>query len=272
MSDRPTEIPLPGGIANRGLVVRAGQTVRRPQRTTSGAAHALLQHLEEVGFDGAPRFLGTDFRGREVLSYITGEAITPPYPAWALTESALRSVAQLLRRYHEAVAGFNVRAHRWPPSPPAPYDGELICQNDPNLDNVIFRRGRAVALIDFDLASPGSFVWDLAAAVRLWSPLRSDMYITDSRRGRTLDRLRAFVDAYGAEVDADFLITAVRLNHDWLYTLVEDGAHEGNPGFADYWREAEVRVTATRTWYAGHHEQLVRALSRPSPQGGCSDH
>jgi hypothetical protein len=261
VSDRSNEIPLLGGIANRGLVVRSGQTVRRPQRSTSTATHALLRHLEEVGFDGAPRFLGTDAQGREVLSYITGEAITPPYPAWALTESALRSVAQLLRRYHEAVAGFDIRAHRWPPSPPAPYDGELICQNDPNLDNVIFRRGRAVALIDFDLASPGSFVWDLAAAVRLWSPLRSDTYITDSRRGRTLTRLRTFVNAYGAEVDADLLVTAVRLNHDWLYALIEEGAHQGNPGFADYWRDSSTRVAATRDWYAAHHERLVRALS-----------
>jgi hypothetical protein len=71
--DRPTEIPLLGGIANRGLVVGSGQTVRRPQRATSAEAHALLRQLEEVGFDGAPRFLGTDARGREVLSYITGQ-------------------------------------------------------------------------------------------------------------------------------------------------------------------------------------------------------
>src|SRR6478752_1949254 len=69
-------------MANRGLVVRSGQTVRRPQRPNSDAIHALLGHLEEAGFDGAPRFLGTDVRGREVLSYIPGEAVTPPYAAW----------------------------------------------------------------------------------------------------------------------------------------------------------------------------------------------
>jgi hypothetical protein len=87
------EVPLDGGFANRGLVVRVGDTVRRPQRTTSAAAHALLQHLQDVSFDGAPRFLGVDSRGREVLSYIPGEAVTPPYPAWALTDAALVSVA-----------------------------------------------------------------------------------------------------------------------------------------------------------------------------------
>jgi len=31
---------------------------------------ARLRHLEAVGFTGAPRFLGIDAAGREVLSYI----------------------------------------------------------------------------------------------------------------------------------------------------------------------------------------------------------
>jgi hypothetical protein len=101
------EVPLYGGFANRGLVVRVGDTVRRPQRTTSAATHALLQHLQGVSFDGAPRFLGVDSKGREVLSFIPGDAVTPPYPAWALTDPALVSVAELLRRYHAAVATFD---------------------------------------------------------------------------------------------------------------------------------------------------------------------
>ena len=57
--DETPEVPLTGGT-NRGLVVRSGQTVRRPQRPNSDAIHALLGHLEEAGFDGAPRFLGTE--------------------------------------------------------------------------------------------------------------------------------------------------------------------------------------------------------------------
>ena len=52
MPDRLDEIPLIGGTANRGMVVRRGDTVRRPLRPTSTAVHALLQYLAEVGFDG----------------------------------------------------------------------------------------------------------------------------------------------------------------------------------------------------------------------------
>ena len=99
------EIPLLGGTANRGRVHRVRDTVRRPLRPTSAATHALLRHLEEVGFDGAPRVLGIDEAGREVLSYVPGEAVTAPAPGWGLTDAALDSVGRLLRRFHDAVAG-----------------------------------------------------------------------------------------------------------------------------------------------------------------------
>ena len=150
MPDRLTEIPLHGGTANRGLVVRQGDTVRRPLRPTSSATHALLTTWPGVGFDGAPRLLGIDDQGREVLTFIPGEAVTPPYPAWALTDEVLRSVAataaplprggRRIRRHRARLAGV---------APPA-FDEGLACHNDLNLDNVIFRDGRAVALIDFD--------------------------------------------------------------------------------------------------------------------------
>ena len=229
------EVPLEGGVANRGLVVRVGDTVRRPQRVTGPATHALLRHLEDCGFDGAPRFLGVDEKGREVLSYLPGQAVTAPFPAWALSDDALRSVARLLRRYHEAVATLDPRPHRWPASPPAPYARSLVSHNDPNLDNVVFRDHRAVAFIDFDLASPGSAIWDVAAAARLWSPLRADGDISDTRRGRALPRFRTFVDSYGSEeLDPERLVDAVLLNHDWLYDIVRVGAEQGNRGFVDY--------------------------------------
>lgn len=256
------ETPLHGGTANRGLVVRVGDTVRRPVRPTSEATHALLGHLREVGFDGAPRFLGIDDLGREVMSYIAGEAITPPYPAWALTEETLSNVAALLRRYHDAAEGFDPSPYVWPGSPPPPYGGGLVSHNDTNLDNVVFREHRAVALIDFDLASPGSRLWDLATTARLWSPLRPDEDVDDLRRGQTLRRFRFFVDAYGlSEGDPETLVDAVRHNHDWLYSIVRTGAEEGNPGFADYWGQASARVARTHRWLADNHQLLVDALT-----------
>ena len=256
-----TEVLLVGGTANRGQVVRVGDTVRRPQRPTSPATHALLRHLANVGFAGAPRFLGVDELRREVLSYVPGTAITPPYPPWALTDEALVSVAHLLRAYHEAVSTFDPSRYAWPASPPPSFTGELISHNDPNLDNIVFREGRAVALIDFDLASPGCRVWDVACAARLWAPLRPESYVDDTRRGRTLSRLRLFADSYGLDRgNRERLVPAVVENHKWCYDIVGTAAALGHAGFFEYWTGAMERAERTRRWYFDNVDILRSAL------------
>ena len=260
--EREPEVLLAGGIANRGRVMRVGDTVRRPQRATSPATQALLRHLADVGFPGAPRFLGIDEQGREVLSYVHGTAVMPPYSSWSLTDSALVSVAVLLRDYHQAVTTFDPTPYAWPPSPPTEFAGELVSHNDVNLDNVVFRDGCAVALIDFDLASPGSRVWDVACAARLWAPLRPDQYIDDVRRGRALDRFRLFVDTYGVtDTDRHRLLTAVLQNHEWCYDVVGTAAASGHAGFSEYWAGGAMqRAEATRQWYLDNQERLRAVL------------
>ena len=150
------EVELTGGTANQGLVVRVGDTVRRPWRPTTPATHALLRHLEQVGFDGAPRLLGVDDQGREVLTYLPGEAVAPPYPAWALSRPALESVARLLRRYHDAVESFDGSAHTWQLPVPPRFTTGLVSHNDPNLDNIVFRDGVAAATSHTRDPGPGN--------------------------------------------------------------------------------------------------------------------
>jgi hypothetical protein len=263
---------LHGGTANRGLVVRVGDTVRRPLRRTSPATHALLRHLADVGFEGAPRFLGVDDRGREVLTFLPGTPVVPPYPDWALTDGALASVAHLLRAYHRAVSTFDPSPYRWPPSPPGAYTEGLVGHNDLNLDNVVFRGGRAVALIDFDLAAPGSRLWDVACAARLWVPLRPDDTVDDARRGRALARLRLFVDSYGVPApDRPRLVDAVGANHAWFRELIRIHAEEGHAVFAEHQNPAErERARRFRAWFADHERALRAALDDP-PSNPC-DH
>ncbi len=257
-----TETQLHGGTANRGLVVRIGDTVRRPARPSSPAVHALLDHLERVGFDGAPRFLGIDDDGREVLSYIPGETVILPYPPWSMTDAALTSVAGLLRRYHQAVAGFDPSGHDWVEPVPAAYTTGIVSHNDPNLDNVVFRDGEAVALIDFDLAGPGSVLWDVATAVRLWAPLRPQADIADSRRGRALGRMRHFADAYGlAGKERDRLVDAVAANHVWCMDYVRRGAENGHEWFRRRWIGGEAQLTdRTNAWLRTYDATLRAAL------------
>ncbi|PWU45424.1 hypothetical protein DLJ46_21535 [Micromonospora globispora] len=51
-------------------VVRVGDTVRRTPPANADFVAALLRHLERVGAGLAPRYLGTDERGRQVLSHL----------------------------------------------------------------------------------------------------------------------------------------------------------------------------------------------------------
>jgi hypothetical protein len=245
------EVVLAGGTTNVGRVMRVGDTVRRPRRPTSEATEALLEHLEQAGFSGAPRYLGSDERGREVLSYIPGEAPIPPYPEWAFTDATLASVAKLLRRYHDAVSSFDPSDYDWPHPIPERFRHDLVSHNDPNLDNVIFAGGCAVALIDFDLASPGSAAWDLACAARLWVPLR-DQRDAPAGPDRSLARLALFADAYGASEDqrAD-LVEAIVECHRWCYTVVAAAAAQGHPVFSPQWTNGG-QALAERT----HHRLL----------------
>jgi hypothetical protein len=119
--------------------VRVGDTVRRPVGPRSDFVHELLLFLERAGFDGAPRFLGLDERGREVLSFLPGE----PLPGTAnLTDGQIVSAAGLLRRYHDAAVPFAG-------------DAETVVHGDPGPWNVLWLGEGAAALVDFDEARPG---------------------------------------------------------------------------------------------------------------------
>ena len=120
---------------------------------------------------------------RTLASASGNSASVPPLPEDKLTERALISVAELLRRYHQAVASFDPAGYGWPRPVPARFAGPLVSHNEVHPANVIFRGGRAVALIDFDLAGPGSPARDLAAAARHWTPLYDEELRHHHRRG-----------------------------------------------------------------------------------------
>jgi hypothetical protein len=105
---------LVGSTDPRHPPVRVGDTVRRPAGASRAAIRDLLLHLESVGFDGAPRHLGRDDQGREVLTWIDGDVPLRPYPAWAMTDRALADLGGLVRRLHEATATFPGTTTDWP--------------------------------------------------------------------------------------------------------------------------------------------------------------
>lgn len=211
------ELPLAGG--NLSTVVRVGDTVRRPLRPWSGAVHGLLRHLEARGFDGAPRFLGIDERGREILSFIAGEVGAYPLPASMWSDAALVGTVRLLRRLHDATRDFvTPPGATWQFVYPDATRHEVICHNDVAPYNTVFAEGQPRALIDFDTAGPGPRIWDVAYAAFTFVPLASFVPGSDGRvvayastqhaaeRGRRLQLLKS---AYGLPLE-DLLPTVAR--------------------------------------------------------------
>jgi Phosphotransferase enzyme family len=250
-------LPLCGGTANRGRVVRVGDTVLRPTAPCWPATHALLGHLAAAGFHGAPVVLAAG-PVTETLTYIAGHAAVLPLTADMQTDDALASVADLLRRYHRAAASFDPAGHAWPRPVPARYRTGLVSHNDVHPANVVFRDGRAVALIDFDLAGPGGAAWDFAAAARSFVPLLDEADVTDSRQGRALDRFRVFLAASGlSRAERLAVAEAVLANHDWTYAIVTEAAAAGHAGFADHWRAVAPAAGRARRWCELHQSALL---------------
>jgi Ser/Thr protein kinase RdoA (MazF antagonist) len=179
--------------------VRVGATVRRPTGPWTPTIHALLQHLEAVGFDGAPRVLGMDDHGREILELIPGAMAWPEMGALR-TDDGLARAARLLRRYHEAVADFVVPVDaQWQLPDMAPDcepfvddEGVIVCHNDCAAWNLVMGDDRW-AFIDWDVAGPRPRLWDVAYAIR-------GMVLID-RPVDVSHRLEVFCNAYGVRED-----------------------------------------------------------------------
>jgi Phosphotransferase enzyme family len=259
------EEPLEGGIANAGRVVRVGPHVLRPSTPHSGSIHALLRAVRHTGFEGAPLPVGIDEDGRERLVFIDGEVPVAPYPDWSQSDIALASIAKLLRGLHDTARGFDPRRLTWDDSLADPAGGTLVCHNDVCPENVVFRDGIAVALLDFEFAAPGRPVYDLAHLARLCVPIEDDF--DQARLGwRPADRparLRLVADAYGLDGDGRTeLLTAMNDAIDRLEAAVRRSVDAGDPNSVEMWNRTggSERYDRRRRWWTAHHDQFAAAL------------
>ncbi|NYI08327.1 phosphotransferase [Allostreptomyces psammosilenae] len=257
---------LSGGMANAGAVFRRGGLVDRPAPRNAPALHAHLTALRRRGFDAAPTPVRLTDDGREHLTFLPGEVALPPFPAWALTTAALESVGALLRRLHEAGAAVPVDASvDWPRELADPEGGTVLCHNDVCPENVVFRDGRAAALIDFDLAAPGRPIWDVAMTARYWVPMldptSAALAYPDGLDAPS--RLRILADGYGlstrerAELPG-VIEQATEAGRAFVARRVADGdpvylrAMAANGGWE--------RWDRMQAWLATHRDGFVEAL------------
>jgi len=268
------EIPLAGGDVTEGLV-RVGNTVRRPVGPHSPLVHALLAHLESAGFAGAPRFLGIDGSGREVLSYIDGEVAGRPRPPWIADETRLASVGRLVRAYDDAAASFAPATDVLPGTAPAepagippapPYPPELFGHADITPENVVFRDGLAFALIDFDFARPVTRAHEMFNAMMWWAPLFDPRDVDPLLREVDVPRrARILADAYGLSgTDRERVIEVGLLLTRRGWHMMKHRAQTLGGGWQRMWDEGVGDVIKRReAWLDRHAATLTAALTAP---------
>ncbi len=250
MADREEEIPLAGGNVNAG-VVRVGDTVRRRTDRQSPSVHRLLRHLEAQGFRAAPRFLGIDDAGREMLSYLPGETDFPRH-LWT-SDRALLAAAEMLRGFQAALASFaRDEADHWAYCYPDASRCDTLCHNDFAPYNMVFADGVPVGILDFDLAGPGPALRDTAYLAYWLAPLSfasDDLAVHAWRElAEGCPRLRMLCDILGVRTGGALLDMVSEVLHhmgsaDAAAAMIgaEAARKLGDGGhFAHWQREAEA--------------------------------
>lgn len=224
---------LTGG--NSTVVHRVGETVRRTPGAWTPRVHQLLSTLRAAGLTEVPEPFGLDESGREVLSYLPGTVAHYPLPDWLWSSAVLHQSAGLLRRVHDASLplislrdGWQMRTH---------HPVEVICHNDVAPYNMVFTDGDVSGLIDFDSASPGPRIWDLAYLAYRLVPFGSDAGAVATNDGLAIERAHALIAAYG--LDQGFtlkeLVTVMVARLVELAEYTEQRAHDtGDTDFHDH--------------------------------------
>lgn len=226
----PTEeMPLTGGKQTAGLV-RVAMTVRRPAHSRSTYVQELLRHLERVGFQGAPRALGFDSRGREIVSFVSGDV--PSALPYHLSDDQLTRATELVRDFHEATVSSPLRGEQ-----------EVVCHGDLGPHNTVFRNGVPVAIIDWDDdVRPGRRADDFAHAVWCFADV-TEAGVPVSEQAR---RVQVMCRSYPG-MTAEIVVGELR---ERFQRARDEHARAG--------RDGGVRVfDGLLTWMADHAEALV---------------
>jgi hypothetical protein len=174
------------------------------------------------------------------------------------TPEALVAAATLLRTFHHATVLWSPPAAAWQFQVGAPRSGPVICHNDVGPYNAIYRSGRPVAFIDWDLAAPGPREWDVAYALWRFVPLYEDAAC--ARLGWPVvprgPRIAAFLDAYGLDRPDDLFDTVLH-RMDVTRHTISTWADAGIAGYVGLRREGRLtEITdnmryverSSRTW------------------------
>ena len=224
-------------------VVRIENTVRRSVGPNSNFSHALLKLLEEKGFGHAPRFLGIDEKGREILTFMEGEV---HHGEMNWTDDQLIKVVQMLKDFHDATAGSELTE-----------GSEVVCHNDIAPWNTVLENDEPIAFIDFDDVSPGNRADDLAYLI--WTFLELGSEVPGSVQAKKIQRIS---DAYGFS-DKRRLIDAILEQQDKILGKREELAKNAPDQEAREFSASRLDIIRSEMeWVKANRNILERATMR----------
>ncbi|WP_084075369.1 phosphotransferase [Demequina sp. NBRC 110052] len=222
----------------------------------TGALHALLMHLESVGFRGAPRSFGWDDAGRHLVEYVPGiRADSGRAPDRALDPTR---IGAFLRDMHDALESFEPPADaQWFAGLPAPGD-DLIVHQDIAPSNIVIREDGSLVAIDWDAAAPGTRLWDLAHAAHSFAPL----YSADTDLADAAGRLRALIDGYRLDAAGrEELLPLLAMRSERMYEYLADMVGTGESPWIELWDRGVGAVWhRDAVWIRAHEADWRRAL------------
>ena len=263
MSPPSTEIPLEGAVG----AVRVGDTVRKEAGSWTPTIQALLGFLVDHGFLLAPAPLGTDERGREVMSFLPGRSADRPWPPVLLRLDGVEQLARTLGRYHDLVRGFDPGPDaRWRAGARPVRPGEVVCHGDFGAWNTLWDGGRLVGVVDWDMAEPAMPIVDVAFLAIHTVPLRADAKARHAGFTGTVpraERLAALCDAYGGVTPDEVLAAATVFHERDRRRTIEWGA-EGREPWSTFLAGGEVAtIDDDARWLRDNGANVVRGLGPP---------
>jgi len=251
------EEPLAGGNLNPA-VAKVGANVHRTAGPWTPAVHQLLDHLAAAKYP-APRVVGVDDSGREILTFVPGRCVEPDYMDLVGTDDAMRRVGALIADYHLAQESFVApQDAQWREEGRDPSgSSQIIAHNDLAPWNLIVDNDEWT-FIDWDLAAPGRKMWDLAWALHSFVGLWPDSTLTSEQ---IASRIAAFCDgAHLRNQDIPALLDVVIERTSDHAAMLRRRAAAGEEvfiamvaeGHADVWESGCTFVRSQRTTWLKH--------------------
>jgi hypothetical protein len=250
-----SEIPLAGGFVSGA--VRVGDTVRRAASARSAYVRELLDLFAAAGWSGAPRFLGYDETGREIVEYVDGEAPARATDPSIQSDASLVRVAELVRTFHDLAIGSPLLSGG---GAAAVAGAEVVCHNDLSPKNTVYRRVGAryepVAFIDWDIAGPGRRIHDVAHMC--WQYVGLGPSVTDGPDAAR--RVRLMADAYGL-ADRSELVDTIAWWQDRCWRGIDGEARASAPHAVALRAAGAIReVREAFDWLVANRSRLDAAL------------